>query len=169
MRVGQVCATRPALTAIDLAERTGGDAIDQVLRTRSATLRDLWRALERTRYRVGNRARRRLLVESRSEPWSAAERLAHQVLRAAGIKGWRANVPVLGGAYYLDIAFEGEMLAIEIDGRRFHWDPVSFENDRERQNRVVLAGWTVLRFTYRMLLEQPELVVAAIRAARGRG
>ena len=107
------------------------------------------------------------MLDSRDEPWSEAEREAHRLLRAAGIRGWRTNLPVaLGPAcYYLDIAFPERRLALEIDGRAFHSDRVSFERDRSRQNDLVLAGWTVLRFTWRMIAEHPEAFVAAVLQA----
>lgn len=159
--------TVPALTALDLCGVVEGDGIDQALRTRTATLAGLWRAFELTRNRRGNLRRRELLLDSRDEPWSAAERRAHRLLRAAGISGWRSNHPVLvdGHLYYLDIAFPGVRLVLEIDGRLHEDDRAVFENDRRRQNALVLEGWTVLRFTWRMLEEDPEGFVAAVRAA----
>ena len=72
---------------------------------------------------------------------------------------------MLGVVYYLDIAFPAAKLAIEIDGRAYHDDAATFENDRWRQNDVVLAGWRVLRFTWQMLTERPQIVLATIRRA----
>ena len=77
--------TSAAFTALDLCEDVGGDAIDQALRTRRLTLPQLHRAMDLTAARVGNLPRRRLLLDSRDEPWSAAERLLHRLLRSAGI------------------------------------------------------------------------------------
>lgn len=158
--------TVPALTALDLADTAGGNAIDQALRTRTATLEGLWEALRLTAQRKGNTSRRELLLDSRDEPWSEAERLAHRLLRAARIRGWKSNHPVVldGLLYYLDVAFPGPRLVVEIDGRLHEDDPDIFENDRLRQNQLVLEGWTVLRFTWRMLAEDPEGFVATVRA-----
>jgi hypothetical protein len=86
--------TSPALTALDLCATVGGEAIDQALRTRATTLAHLQGAMELTVARVGNRTRRQLLLDSRAEPWSEAERSIHRLLRAAGITGWEANKPV---------------------------------------------------------------------------
>jgi hypothetical protein len=99
--------TSPALTALDLCGAMGGDAIDQALRTRATTLAQLHRAMELTAARVGNRSRRQLLLDSRAEPWSKAERLFHRLLRDAGITGWQANRPVVldGSTFYVDILF----------------------------------------------------------------
>jgi very-short-patch-repair endonuclease len=164
---GGLRVTAPALTALDLCSSLGGEAIDAVLRSRCATLADLHRALAGTAGRRGHGGRRRLRLDSRDEPWSEAEREAHRLLRAAGIEGWQTNVPVALGLvrYYLDIAFPEHRLALEIDGRAFHDDPGAFERDRARQNDLVLAGWTVLRFTWRMLVEHPEAFIAAVLQA----
>jgi very-short-patch-repair endonuclease len=157
----------PALTALDLCATLGGDAIDQALRTRAATLAHLHRAMELTAARVGNRTRRQLLLDSRAEPWSEAERKLHRLLRKAGITGWKANQPVVldDSTCYVDVLFRELKLAIEIDGRLFHTGAEVFETDRWRQNTLVLDGWCVLRFTWTMIEEQPEMVLAMIREA----
>lgn len=159
--------TSPALTALDLCETHGGDGIDSVLRTRSATLALLHEAFELTGGRAGNRRRKTLLLESRAEPWSAAERRGHALLHDAGILGWRANigVEIRGVVYYLDIGFPHQRLAVEIDGWEAHGGRQAFEQDRRRQNDLVLAGWRILRFTWDMLVRTPEVVVAEIRRA----
>lgn len=157
----------PALTALDLCDANGGDGIDTALRRRAATLAGMREALALTSRRPGNSLRRELLLDSRDEPWSAAERRAHRILRSAGITGWRANLPVAsaGSVYYVDIGFEEEMLALEIDGRLHESDRGLFESDRWRQNHLVLHGWRVLRFTWSMLVEHPEQFLQAVRAA----
>ncbi|SEP77840.1 DUF559 domain-containing protein [Microlunatus flavus] len=159
--------TCPALTALDLCDDLGGDGIDQALRTRTATLPGLHHALELTGGRRGNGVRRALLLDSRDEPWSAAERVCHRLLRSAGIVGWKANLPVLvsGRRRYLDVGFRHLHVAIEIDGRLHERDEHVFEDDRWRQNALVLDGWLVLRFTWRMLVEQPDEVLETIRQA----
>jgi hypothetical protein len=40
-----------------------------------------------------------------------------------------------------------------------------FETDRWRQNSLILDGWCVLRFTWTMIEEQPEKVIAMVREA----
>ena len=159
--------TAPALTAIDLATFDCADPIDIALRTRAATLGGMYEALRLTPNRAGNQQRLELLIDSRNEPWSAAERVAHRILRAAGLTGWKTNLPVFldGRLYYIDIAFPHLKLAIEIDGRLHEEDEDLFESDRWRQNALVADGWRVLRFTWQMLHEHPEVVVGAILQA----
>lgn len=157
----------PALTAVELADELGGEPIDTVLRTGHATLNDLQSALDAVKGRGGNVTRRRLLWESRDMPWAESERLAHQLLRDAGILGWTGNegICINGRTYYLDICFRRLKVAIEIDGRDHQRDITTFVRDRERQNALVLAGWTVLRFTWQDLDEHPQRVVAQVRSA----
>jgi very-short-patch-repair endonuclease len=50
-----------------------------------------------------------------------------------------------------------------VDGFAFHTTPEQFEGDRQRQNRLVAAGWTVLRFTWRDLTNRPAHVLATIQ------
>jgi very-short-patch-repair endonuclease len=159
--------TTPALTALDLCAAVGGDGIDQALRTRATTLAQLHRAMELTAARVGNRSRRQLLLDSRAEPWSKAERIFHRLLRDAGITGWQANRPVVlkGSPCYVDVIFQKLKLVIEIDGRLYHTGPEVFETDRWRQNLLVLDGWCVLRFTWAMIEERPEEIIAMVRQA----
>ncbi|SDV01442.1 Very-short-patch-repair endonuclease [Microlunatus sagamiharensis] len=164
---GPLRLTDPALTALDLCASRGGDGIDRALRARATTLARMRRALDLAPGRAGNRDRRWFLVDSRDEPWSAAERRCHRLLRQARITGWRSNLPVdvRGRRYYLDVAFPRLRLVLEIDGRLHEDEREVFENDRRRQNDLVLEGWTVLRFTWRMLDEQPQLVLDLVLEA----
>lgn len=159
--------TSPALTALDLCTTRGGDGIDTALRARATTLEQLHEALAMTGGRQGNSRRRQLLLESRDEPWSAAERRCHQVLHDARIGGWRSNFPVrtLSSVYYIDVAFEQQKVALEIDGRLHEDNPGLFESDRWRQNYLVLNGWRVLRYTWTMLTQHPELVIQDVTTA----
>jgi very-short-patch-repair endonuclease len=124
--------------------------------------------LDLTPRRAGNRARWQLLLDSRAEPWSRAEREAHRVYRRSGITGWVTNHKVVLpeiGICYLDMAFERERVAAEVDGWQYHCDRSVFETDRVRQNALVLDGWLVLRFTWQLLTEQPDYIARATRAA----
>ncbi|MGI8458856.1 MAG: hypothetical protein ACR2LI_12190 [Propionibacteriaceae bacterium] len=158
----------PALAALQLSDEIGGEAIDDVLRVRAATLSQLHAALTMTPHRAGNRARRALLLDSRDEPWSEAERRFHRLLRRLGRTGWRANLRVVVGPriYYLDVAFPRQRVAIEIDGRIAHIGATAFAADRLRQNDLMLAGWVVLRLT--VAQSEDEVYVAKLlRSALG--
>lgn len=111
------------------------------------------------------RARKRIASGSRSE---AEQRMA-VLLKGARVGSWRANVPLrdeYGNVVAeLDFADVDLRIAIEVDGRAFHSDRRSFERDRRRQNALVVDGWLVLRFTWEQITQDPEGVIATIRAA----
>jgi very-short-patch-repair endonuclease len=165
---GGVRTTVPALTAIELATVDFTDPIDLALRKRVASLAGMHEALRLTCHRRGHTDRRRLLLDSRDEPWSAAERLAQRIYRRAGVVGWATNVKTVVpdvGTYYLDFAFQRERVASEIDGRLHETDVDLFESDRIRQNALLLDGWLVLRFTWHMLDANPAYVISSTREA----
>ena len=91
-RGGLRCSV-PALTAIDMATFACSDALDVALRARAATLARMYEALRLTPHRAGNRERLKLLIDSRSEPWSAAERPVSCLLSsfAVGVVQVRAS------------------------------------------------------------------------------
>lgn len=162
--------SRPELTAIDLAAHDGGHAICEALRQRAATVESLGAALTAVPRRRGHRRRHRALAAAQHEPWSVAELQLHRILQRSQLPEWATNHPVKidQERYYLDIAFPNMKLAIEIDGFGFHSNRTQFETDREKQNALVAQGWTILRFTWRMITEQPHQVLAKIRALLAR-
>lgn len=102
---------------------------------------------------------------------SAAERMAVTLLRASNVTGWRANVEIHDERGLIgvgDIVFEPARLVVELDGQAYHVAPAQFQRDRQRQNRLVQAGWTVLRFTWQDLTRRPQHVVETIRAVLDR-
>lgn len=153
------------LTVVEAAARRGGGpkVMDTALQ-RHTELPPLWRAHLRNTGRYGSPAARRMLQAAESGARSEAERLLIRLLRGAGITGWVANNCRVAG-YQVDVAFPAAKVAIETDGWAFHSGPDEFENDRTRQNRIVLAGWTILRFTWLDLVTTPERVIAEIRRA----
>lgn len=166
--VDGVRCTTPSLTAMELATSEFTDPIDVALRKRVASLDSLREAIDLTPHRRGHADRRLVLLDSRDAPWSAAERLAHRIYRAAGITGWVTNLETVvpdAGTYFLDIAFRRERLVSEIDGRLHETDVDVFETDRLRQNALVLRGWMVLRFTWYQLDRWPMYVIATTKEA----
>jgi hypothetical protein len=66
----------------------------------------------------------------------------------------------------VDLAWPEQRVAVEFDGD-VHRDRRVFVDDLRRQNGLVLADWTVLRFTSADVLGRPETVVRTTRAAVG--
>lgn len=57
-----------------------------------------------------------------------------------------------------------QRLIVETDGRDVHTTRQAFERDRERDQRLMLPSWRVVRFTWRQLTREPERVAATLRA-----
>jgi len=130
---------------------------------RHVELRELWRAHLSNKGRYGSPTARRLLQAASDGARSEAERLLVKLLRDNDMTGWKTNYPV--GGYKVDVAFPRQKVAIEADGWAFHTNQEDFQNDRERQNKIMLLGWQVLRFTWLDLTEYPQRVLAVIRSA----
>jgi very-short-patch-repair endonuclease len=123
-------------------------------------------AARQRRHGVGQLALLQPMVHSSAA--SAAELLAHQLLRQAGLRGWRPNQPIRLGSGRLvsvDILFKEARLVVEIDGRTFHSRNAAFNADRQRDAELQLAGYRVLRFTWDDLTGEPTKVVTMLQTA----
>lgn len=134
--------------------------LDRCLQQRQISAVDL---VSRRANRPGNPQLARLHRELTGAA-SEAERVLHRLLRRAGITGWWPNYPVTveGHRFQIDVAFLAAKIAVEVDGWAFHSDVERFRADRRRQNRLSMAGWTVVRFTWADLVERPDEVVRTI-------
>lgn len=150
------------LTAIEAAGSCGVDVLDTAV-ARRTSLRAIEAAHRRNLGRTGSRRAAVMLEALSSGARSGAERRFVAMLRRAGIGGWKANFRVPGAV--IDVAFPTLMIAIEIDGFAYHSDTRSFVHDRRRQNMLVGAGWTVLRFTWQDLIDDEAAVLDRVRAA----
>lgn len=139
----------PPLAVLQMIPTDGASAIDEALRRRTVRVGDLIGALRLIPGRDGNKEAARLLIESRDEPWSYLERQGHQLLREAGIGGWKSNylINLADEVIFADVAWPGLKLIVEFDGWEFHRDYTQFVADRRRDAELIRRGWTVLRFT----------------------
>jgi very-short-patch-repair endonuclease len=71
-----------------------------------------------------------------------------------------------GIAYKIDFLWRAERLAVETDGWESHGTRQAFENDRRRDRRLRLAGWGVVRFTWRDVEREPDEVTAVLARLR---
>ena len=70
--------------------------------------------------------------------------------------------------YKADFLWRGHRLIAETDGRDVHTTRKAFEHDRLRDQRLTLAGFTVVRFTWRQLANDPRSVAEALRTLLAR-
>jgi very-short-patch-repair endonuclease len=174
-QVGCLPVTSRAATLLDCLPMLGRtDAItllDRAIQQGWLKPVQLQRRLARAPGRHGNRALRRLLAVVQPGAHSAAERALHRLLNRNGVTGWRPQHAVRlpsGRIAVLDVAFPLQRIAVEVDGHAWHSDPERFQRDRSRQNELVTAGWTVLRFTWSDLTERSDVVLGILRNALSR-
>ncbi|HET6951615.1 MAG TPA: type IV toxin-antitoxin system AbiEi family antitoxin domain-containing protein [Acidimicrobiales bacterium] len=168
--------TGPARTLVDLCavvDDAGAlAALDEIRRRRLATWAELWEALVRhaVRGRPGIARCRRVLQRrwGRRVPDTTFARLFMALLDEAGLPEPVAeHVVALGpGTVRVDLAYPALRIAVELDGKETHHTDRAFEDDRVRDNRLRLAGWTVLRYTWQRFTTEPAAIVAELRAAR---
>lgn len=76
---------------------------------------------------------------------------------------------VAGRQFRFDLAWPGQMVAVEIHGGTFsggrHTRGATFERDCEKMRYATLLGWRVLAFTGDELKRAPDMVLVVIRAA----
>jgi very-short-patch-repair endonuclease len=69
--------------------------------------------------------------------------------------------------WLVDAVWFEQRVAVELDGRAAHSTTRAIERDHQRDLELRAADFTVLRYTWRQLSEQPELVVADVRTRLG--
>lgn len=168
MVLGGVRVASPALAVLEAAVAVprGSIFLDRMLQ-RGVPLDALLCAHERNAGRSGAKAAGRLLSAASDRAGSEAERVLLRLLRRARVRGLRVGYPVHG--YELDVAFPAAWVAVEVDGWAWHHDAQRFASDRVRQNVLTGLGWTVLRYTWHQLNDEPGRVLAEITAAVRRG
>lgn len=156
-----------AHAVVEVAAIDNGEAAFRALRRRLVRPEHLLAVLSEFRGSPGNLERARVIGLASHNPWSYGEALLHELLRAAHLDGWVANRPlrIQGQLVFPDILIAAHRLAIEFDGEAVHSGHDQFEDDRRRQNLLVLGGLRVLRFTWEAVTKHPDEVVATIRAA----
>jgi very-short-patch-repair endonuclease len=73
-------------------------------------------------------------------------------------------IPLDGGGVEADFLWPEHRLIVETDGGGTHDTPTAFEDDRRRDQRLMLAGYRVVRFTSRQVTHEPNDVMKALLA-----
>lgn len=93
------------------------------------------------------------MIAARSKPGSDSglESVVRQRLVALGVV---VNQQVhFEGIGRVDMSIPDTNILIELDGRQFHSESATFENDRRRRNELVQRGFVVLEFTFKQVFE----------------
>ncbi len=158
MTIRGLAVTGRARTVLDCAGWIDAEDIRDAALQRGTSIWSFERALERYGPGRGVVAARRLVAEAKGGGVSRPERVLLQSLQTRGREHWTAGHWIRLDAaeeYWLD-------LAVEVDGWTVHSRAEKYDTDRERQNALVGAGWTVLRYTPRRLRDDLEGAVIEI-------
>jgi hypothetical protein len=169
--------TTPARTLVDLAKVYGPRRLERVIEHALVTGKvdveefvDLVAVLSRK----GKRGMKKLhaIINERLVGTvvsdSELERAFYQLIDDAGLprptRQFHAPwLKPLNGR--VDFAYLLAKIVIEADSRRWHLTFDAFEVDKVRDNAAQIAGWIVLRITWRMIRDEPSEVVRTIREA----
>lgn len=167
VEVGGFRVTSVAETLLTLSLRESWDTIERVIDDQLAAGRlavsdfdPIFERLENARQR-GLPMLRRIVGDRREDayqpPTSELERLLYRMLASDDIPPFARQIPIHYQALdaTVDAFVPSWKLIVEGDGRRWHTRKADFERDRLRDNAAAAAGLQVVRFTYRMLRDDP--------------
>lgn len=148
------------------------DAVERALQSGHVTVRGCEWELSRLsrRGRAGCGVFRRVLDERALKAASPDRSLLEP--RMAGIFR-RFGLPtpayqhVVEGVGRIDFAYRDLKIAIEVDGFEAHGTPAAMTADFERQHRLEMLGWRVIRFTWFQVIRRPHYVAQVIREVLG--
>ncbi len=80
---------------------------------------------------------------------------------------WQAELAASGRTFEVDCLWRAQRLAVELDSRTFHDAPTRFESDRARDRALSVAGWRVIRITWRQLHRERATLAADLRRLLG--
>jgi len=164
--------TSLARTLLDLAEaldRRGLErALDRAEQLRLLDMRALDDVLALNSTRRGAQRLRSVLGEHYAgctiTKTQIEERFV-QICRRAGLPQPEVNVwlAIPGEQWQVDFLWRPERLVVETDGHATHGTRQAFERDRQRDQRLMVEGWRVVRFTWRQITDEPQYVAATLR------
>jgi hypothetical protein len=165
----EIPTTTVARTLLDLSPhrrpRAMEDAIAQANRLGVFDLLAVRRCLDEHPRQHGAPALRRLLDAlagtDAADLRSMLEVLLLQLSDDYQLPAPVANAQVEGCT--VDFCWPTKRLIIEADSYTYHSMPSAFERDRERDQLLTLAGYTVVRFTYNQITRQRRAVADRVR------
>ncbi len=163
--------TSPARTLLDFSSRASADererAIAEAYALKLVTESALRAAIARAPLRPGATLLGAELDREGGPRWtqSEAERRMLRLIRDAGLPPPRTQVRVAG--WPADFLWAQHRLIVEVDGYDYHGHRAAFERDRKRDAAHVLAGYRVIRVTWRQLNDEPLAVATTIARALG--
>ncbi len=167
--VDGIPTTTPARTLLDLSAHLRPAALEDVvqraIRLHRFDLLGVRRCLGEHPRQPGAPRLKQLLQElterDAAHTRSDLERRFLQLIADHDLPRPAANARVEG--LEVDFLWKGPRVIAETDGYAFHASRAAFEADRLRDQRLAVAGYTVVRLTHRQLTHAPEAVANRLR------
>ncbi len=165
--------TTPARTLLDLASvldrRRLARTVNEAEVQRVFDGRALAALLDRHPHRHGAPALRAVLAALDPGPAVIRSELEHRFRELLADHDLppaelNARIHVPGHRYEVDALWRAQRLIAEVDGFATHATRRQFEEDRIRDLALQIAGWRVVRFTWRQLRDRPGEVAAGLTA-----
>jgi very-short-patch-repair endonuclease len=150
--------TAPMRTIADVAPRLSDHRLERLC-DRAATLRLLDARSTATTRRVRSAMARAAHLGPQLTRSELEERFLGLVARAR-LPRPETNARIAG--HEVDFLWREHHLIAETDGAAAHLTPAAFETDRARDAALLLAGFRVVRFTWRQLTATPNGVAATL-------
>jgi very-short-patch-repair endonuclease len=169
--VDGIPCTTVARTLLDLAQVIKGRplerALDQAEILDLLDLAALDDQIERNKARPAAKRLQAVLDQhyTGSTPtWSELEEALLAACRRAKLPMPEVNALIDPGdddptAIRVDFVWRDQRVIVETDGHETHHTRRAFEEDRLRDQRLIVAGWTVIRITWRQLTQRPDEVM----------
>jgi predicted transcriptional regulator of viral defense system len=162
--VGGVPVTTVPRTLFDLATALGQRQAERAMHEadvrRLADALSLQDIVERYPHRQGISAARAVLAQRQiAVTESELEEAFHAFLATTSLPMPTFNEPLFIDGRWLrpDCTWQRERLIAELDGRSVHDTDRTYETDRERDRQLLVAGWRVVRITWRQLQNPARL------------
>lgn len=173
VEIDGIPCTSLARTLLDIAATESPNtlryAINQAEVEEVFDLTEVVELLKRSKGRRGV-ARLRLGIENHDPQEQEArlelEKKLLRLFKSGGLRSPEVNghLVVDGISMMPDFIWRDAGLIVEADSRRVHGTVTAFEKDRLRDQRLVAAGWTVIRITWRQVVREPERLLKTLRS-----
>ena len=172
-RRDNILVTSPARTILDLAGGMPPKAYRRVVRHALAegrvSVRQLADVLARSPRRRGSPKLRALIADGYVPTRGDLEDRALDLITEAELERPEINprLRLDGRTIHPDMLWRDRRVAIELDSRRWHHDPLTQQDDADKQAILEAHGLRVLRITWRQIVDHPLQTLRRIRAALG--
>lgn len=177
MVIDKIPCTSLARTLLDIAATESPSTLRYaVTQSEVEQVFDLTEAVEllsRSRGRRGV-ARLRLAIEHHDPDEQEARRELEKKLVRLYRRGdlsppeVNGHLVIDGISMMPDFMWRDARLILEADSRRVHGTATASEKDRQRDQRLAAAGWTVIRCTWHQVTNEPERLTQTLRSLLSR-